>query len=70
MDGERVLLLKTTDADGCAYGDFRWPAEIGDEIVAPDWNPDPTINCGHGLHALLWGEGDGGGGGQAASCAE
>ena len=58
METERGLLLKTTKPDGLAYNGFRWPAEVGAEIIAPDWNPDPGINCGQGLHGLLWGEGN------------
>ncbi len=51
-----VLLLRTCGPNGEAYGDFRWPLEEGREVVAPDWRPDQS--CGHGLHGLLWGEGD------------
>ena len=56
---DRVLLLKTVASSCLAYHDFRWPGQIGAVVEAPDWNPDPTIECGRGLHALLWGEGDG-----------
>jgi len=38
-----------------SYGGFVWP-EKG-EVEAPDWLDD--YSCGHGLHGLLWGEGDG-----------
>ena len=57
-DTDRVLLLRTCCAGGRSYDDFQWPLEIGAEVVAPDWDPQPE--CGHGLHGLLWGEGDGG----------
>ena len=39
-----------------AYNGFKWK-ESG-EVSAPDWQPEPR--CGHGLHGLLWGCGDGG----------
>ncbi len=51
-----VLLLRTTDAQGCSHGGFQWPREIGAVVTAPDWSPDPE--CGRGLHGLLWGEGN------------
>lgn len=51
-----VLLMRTCAADGTSYGGFLWPA-VGEEAVAPDW--DPTPECGHGLHGLLGGVGDG-----------
>src|ERR1041384_1805202 len=50
-----VLVLRTCAADLTAYGGFQWP-ESG-PVEAPDWSP--TAECGHGLHGLLWGEGDG-----------
>jgi hypothetical protein len=49
----RVLLLRTNTADMKSYGGFTWPEKGWCE--APDW--DPTPECGHGLHGLLWGEG-------------
>ena len=55
----RYAVLRTHRADGASYGGFRWPTEVGGVAVAPDWNPDPSIRCGHGLHGLLWGCGDG-----------
>src|SRR5574343_147504 len=55
-DAEKVLCLRTCNADMTSYGDFRWPGE-GDTVEAPDWNPGS--HCGNGLHGLLWGEGDG-----------
>ena len=51
----KVLVLRTSDAQLRSYGGFQWP-ESG-EVSAPDWQP--TAQCGHGLHGLLWGEGDG-----------
>jgi hypothetical protein len=50
-----VLVLRTCAADLTSYGRFQWP-ESG-PAECPDW--DPTPECGHGLHGLLWGEGDG-----------
>jgi len=49
-----ALMLRTCAADMTAHGGFRWP-ESG-PVECPDW--DPTPECGHGLHGLLWGRGD------------
>ncbi len=49
-----VLILRTCKADMTAHDGFVWP-ESG-PVEAPDW--DPTPECGHGLHGLLWGCGD------------
>jgi hypothetical protein len=38
-----------------SYGGFVWPRS--GPVECPDW--DPTPECGHGLHGLLDGEGDG-----------
>jgi hypothetical protein len=38
-----------------SHGGFKWP-ESG-PIECSDWSPEPE--CGHGLHGLLRGEGDG-----------
>jgi hypothetical protein len=51
----RYAVLRTHRADGASYDGFRWPTEVGGVAVAPDWDPDPSIECGHGLHGLLWG---------------
>ena len=32
------------------FNDFVWPLEVGAEVEAPDWNPEPK--CGGGLHCL------------------
>ena len=53
---DTVLVLRTCAADMTSYEGFRWP-ESG-PVEAKDWNAKPE--CGHGLHGLLWGEGDGG----------
>ena len=50
------LFLRTTDAQGRAYGGFQWPLEVGATVTAPDWKP--TAECGNGLHGLLNGLGD------------
>ena len=55
-DGE-VGVLRTCAEDGSSHNGFRWPLEVGAEVVAPDW--DPTPECGHGLHGLLRGAGSG-----------
>jgi len=52
-EGE-VLLLKTVNADGTAYGGFQWPRT--GTVVAHGWNPNPKY--GGGLHGLLRGCGD------------
>jgi hypothetical protein len=51
----KVLVLRTCNADLTSSHGFRWP-ESG-RAKAADWDPEPR--CGHGLHGLLWGEGDG-----------
>ena len=52
---ETVLVLRTCKSDMTSYGGFKWLS--AGLVEAPDWNPEPR--CGHGLHGLLWGEGDG-----------
>jgi hypothetical protein len=52
----KVLCLRTCDANRRGYGCFQWP-ESG-PVEAPDWSAEPC--CGKGLHGLLWGEGDAG----------
>jgi len=52
---DKVLILRTCNADMTAYGGFVWPAS--GPVEAPDW--DPAANCGNGLHGWLWGDGDG-----------
>ena len=53
-----VLVLRTCKADGRSPSEaargFVWP-ESG-PVKCGDWSPEPR--CGHGLHGLLWGEGD------------
>jgi hypothetical protein len=51
---ERVLILRTCDADLKSYGGFQWPKS--GRVEAPDWKP--TQVCGNGLHGFLKGEGD------------
>ena len=53
---EPVLLLRTNEKDGTAYGGFRWPTEAGVGVEAPDWEAVPK--CGNGLHGALWGCGE------------
>ena len=52
---DKVLILRTCNADMTSRGGFVWPAS--GPVEAPDWNPAPK--CGNGLHGFLWGEGDG-----------
>ena len=49
----KVLCLRTCDANRRGHGGFQWP-ESG-PVEAPDWSPEAC--CGKGLHGLLWGEG-------------
>ena len=50
-----ALMLRTCAADGSSYGGFKWPKS--GPVTCPDWKPEAA--CGHGLHGLLWGAGDG-----------
>jgi len=50
----KVLVLRSCGVDLTSFNEFQWPAS--GPVEAPDW--DPTPFCGHGLHGLLWGEGD------------
>ena len=51
-----VLCLKSLQANLIAsHNDFQWPSK--GKCIAPDWKP--TTACGNGLHAFLWGAGDG-----------
>jgi hypothetical protein len=52
---DTVLVIRTCGPDMTSYGGFRWP--VSGPVEAPDW--DPTPECGHGLHGLLWGVGEG-----------
>jgi len=52
----KALVMRTCSADMTSHGGFRWP--MSGPVKAPDW--EPTKQCGHGLHGLLWGEGCGG----------
>ena len=49
------LILRTCHADFTSYGRFKWPKK--GPVSCPDWDSRPV--CGHGLHGLLWGEGNG-----------
>lgn len=46
--------LKCVKADLTSRNGFQWP-ESG-RVDAPDWSPE--AECGNGLHAWEWGEGD------------
>ena len=50
----KAYMLRTCAQDMSAYGSFIWPKK--GLVTCPDWEPSPK--CGHGLHGLLWGEGD------------
>ena len=51
---DTVLVLRTCASDGTSYGGCCWP-ESG-PVECGDWDPAPT--CEHGLHGLLWGQGE------------
>ena len=50
----KAYMLRTCGPDMSAYGDFIWPKK--GLVTCPDWDPSPE--CGHGLHGLLWGDGE------------
>ena len=52
---EYVYVLRTCTDEMLAHNGFKWP-ESG-PVECKDWDPKPK--CGHGLHGLLWAEGDG-----------
>ena len=41
---------------GRTYGGFPWPLTVGAEVIAPDWDDEPS--CGNGLHVWAYAEGD------------
>ncbi len=47
IKNEKVLLLRTCDKDMKGHGGFQWPKS--GPIEAPDWDPDPNVDCGQGL---------------------
>jgi hypothetical protein len=49
-----ALALRTCNPDGTSYKGFQWPRS--GPVTCPDWQA--TAACGHGLHGLLWGEGE------------
>ena len=49
------LILRTCNTDLTSYNGFQWPAD--GLVQAPDF--EATYDCGHGLHGLLEGKGDG-----------
>ena len=53
----KILVLRTCDKDLKSYSGFQWPG--AGPVEATDWDQDPAINCGKGLHGLAWGEGNG-----------
>ena len=50
------LVLRCCRSDFTSRNGFVWPSEVGDVVVAPDW--EPTEECGNGLHGWLYGHGD------------
>ena len=53
-----VLVIRTCNADMSSAHDksFVWPKSGPVEVA--DWDPNPAIDCGRGLHGLMWGNGD------------
>ena len=51
---KKALFLRTCNARMQGHNGFQWP-DVGGEVSAPDWNPQPI--CGYGLHGLIWGIG-------------
>ena len=43
------ILYRTCYSDHTSYKGFSWGG-IGEITTAPDWDPDPKIDCGNGLH--------------------
>ena len=54
MKKGKVLILRTSNADGTSHGGFVWPKK--GHVEAPDWKP--TKECGNGLHGAQKGVGD------------
>ena len=50
-----VIVMRSCASDMTSHEGFKWPKKGA--VKAPDWDPKPE--CGHGLHGLLWGAGDG-----------
>ena len=51
---ETSIVLRTCKADMGSHSGFVWPRQ--GLVSCCDWKP--TIECGNGLHGLLWGRGD------------
>jgi hypothetical protein len=51
-----VYVLRTCNKDLSSHKGFAWKPK--GEVKAPDWDAKPE--CGHGLHGLLWGDGNAG----------
>src|SRR5277367_2266308 len=52
---DTTLVLRTCDRDLKSRAGFEYPRS--GYVAAPDWDPEPE--CGHGLHGLAHGEGNG-----------
>jgi len=46
-----MILYRTCKLDHTSYGKFKWNG-VGEITEAPDWDPDPEIIYGKGLHAI------------------
>lgn len=52
------ILYRTISLSRTSYDWFKWGG-IGEITTAPDWDPNPNIMLGSGLHAVgdgLWGD--------------
>jgi len=55
---EIVTLFRTCNYRHRSYDKFKWSGS-GKWTEAADWDPNPEIDCGNGLHAVgngLWGD--------------
>ena len=50
-----AIAIRTVNARDEAWGDYKWPSEIGAVVECPDWSA--SAKCGNGFHALLDGIG-------------
>ncbi|MCC6809967.1 MAG: hypothetical protein IT381_21235 [Deltaproteobacteria bacterium] len=55
---EKVLVLRTCNANMSSAHDSSFVYPKSGPVEAKDWDPDETRACGGGLHGLLWGAGD------------
>lgn len=52
--GDKIVLYKVVNPDTfCDFYTGTIKYEIGKDVICPDFDPDPSIRCGHGLHLFL-----------------